>query len=180
MIMEYKTRYAILIPLVDTGVGDALLLEVRSDKVRQPGEVCFPGGRVEPGESVIDAAVRETCEELGIGADRIDIIRERGPVRMRDGRAIYPVEARLRISSMDELTLSQEEVAAMFLLPLDWLAQNLPVHYHLAEMSDEEIPAELLKYLRNYGGYRNIGETDYLEYAGHGIWGLTARIIKGL
>ena len=178
--MEYKPNYAVLIPRVDTGSGEALLLEVRSQQVRQPGEVCFPGGRVEPGESIIEAAVRETCEELGLGQDEIEIIGELEPMKMRDGREIHPVAAKLRIGSTEDLVLSQEEVAEVFLLPLDWLAHNAPAHYRLAEMSDEEIPAELLGYLANYGGYRSIGETDYLEYDGHGIWGLTARNIKGL
>ena len=59
-------RYAVLIPWVKKEDGDALLLEVRSEKVKQPGEVCFPGGRVEPGETTAEAAVRETCEELGL------------------------------------------------------------------------------------------------------------------
>ena len=66
-----SAEYAILIPWVATGEGDALLLEVRSQLVRQPGEVCFPGGRAEPGESAVEAAVRETCEELGISPDTI-------------------------------------------------------------------------------------------------------------
>ena len=37
-----NAKYAILIPWVETGSGDALLLEVRSQLVKQPGEVCFP------------------------------------------------------------------------------------------------------------------------------------------
>ena len=48
--------YAVLIPLVRTESGDALLMEVRSEKVRQPGEVCFPGGRSECGETAIGTA----------------------------------------------------------------------------------------------------------------------------
>ena len=85
--------YAVLIPYVKTESGDTLLLEVRSQKVRQPGEVCFPGGRMEPGETALEAAVRETCEETGITSDHIDIISENGSIVMGDGRNVYTVSA---------------------------------------------------------------------------------------
>ena len=39
----------------------------------QPGEVSFPGGRVEDGETFQEAAIRETCEELNLSPDQIDI-----------------------------------------------------------------------------------------------------------
>jgi 8-oxo-dGTP pyrophosphatase MutT (NUDIX family) len=55
--------YAVLIPFVTTEEGKALLLEVRSQLVKQPGEICFPGGRVEAGETPVETAVRETCED---------------------------------------------------------------------------------------------------------------------
>ena len=173
-------KYAILVPLVETGSGEALLLEVRSQLVKQPGEVCFPGGRAESGESAAEAAVRETCEELGIGPEAIEVITELQPLTMGDGRKVCPVSARLRIDGIDGLRVSEDEVAEVFLLPLSWLKENPPAHYDLASTEDEELPAKLLGYLAHYGGYRKTGRTDYYEYEGHGIWGLTARIIKGL
>ncbi len=175
-----SAKYAILIPWVELDDGDALLLEVRSQLVRQPGEVCFPGGRAEPGESVIGAAVRETCEELGIGPDAIEVISELEPLTMGDGRNVYPVSARLHIESIDGFRLSEDEVSEVFLLPVGWLKENPPSHYDLASTPDEDIPEKLRAYLAYYGEYRKTGRTDYLEYEGHGIWGLTARIIKGL
>ena len=175
-----SAKYSILIPWVESDVGDALLLEVRSQLVRQPGEVCFPGGRAEPGESVIDAAVRETCEELGIGPDAIEVISELEPLTMGDGRLVYPVSARLHIKYLERLELSEDEVAEVFLLPAKWLKENPPAHYDLASTPDEDLPEKLRAYLANYGEYRKTGRTDYLEYEGHGIWGLTARIINGL
>ena len=172
-----NTKYAILVPWVELDSGDALLLEVRSQLVRQPGEVCFPGGRAERGESVIEAAVRETCEELGIAPDEIEVISELEPLTMGDGRAVYPVAARLRVDDLESLELSEDEVAEVFLLPAKWLEENPPVHYDLAAAADEELPEKLLGYLAHYGDYRKTGQTDWLEYEGHGMWGLTARII---
>ena len=173
-------KYAILVPLIETGSGDALLLEVRSQLVRQPGEVCFPGGKAESGESAAEAAVRETCEELGIGPETIEILSELPPLIMGDGRKVCPVSARLHIDGIDGLRVSEDEVAEVFLLTVSWLKENPPAHYDLASTEDEELPAKLLGYLAYYGGYRKTGRTDYYEYEGHGIWGLTARIIKGL
>ncbi len=175
-----ESRYAILVPWVETDSGDALLLEVRSQHVKQPGEVCFQGGRAEPGESAIEAAVRETCEELGMEPDAIEVISELEPLIMGDSRRVYPVAARLHIGSTDSLALSEDEVEEVFLLPAGWLAENPPVHYDLASTPDEELPEKLRGYLSRYGDYRKSGRTDYIEYEGHGIWGLTARIIKNL
>lgn len=175
-----NAKYAILIPWVETGSGDALLLEVRSQLVKQPGEVCFPGGRAEQGESVIDAAIRETCEELGIRPEEIEVISELEPLTMGDGRKVHPVSARLHIKDIESLALSEDEVADVFLLPVKWLEEHPPVHYDLAATPDEELPEKLLGYLSHYGEYRKTGKTDYYEYEGHGIWGLTARIIKKL
>ena len=177
--MMNSTKYAILVPWIETDAGDALFLEVRSQHVKQPGEVCFPGGRAEPGESVIDAAVRETCEELGIERDSIEVISELESLTMGDGRSVHPVTARLNIRDLDSLKLSENEVAEVFLLPAIWLEGNQFVHYDLAATPDEELPEKLCAYLANYGEYRKTGKSDYLEYEGHGIWGLTARIIMG-
>ena len=173
-----ETKYAVLVPWVETESGEALLLEVRSQHVPQPGEVCFPGGRVERGESVADAAVRETCEELGLRLEQIGAVTELEPLVMGDGRKVYPVSARLNIDGINGLELSECEVAEVFLLPAAWLSENAPAHFDLASTADEDLPEILRGYLAHYGDYRHTGETDYLEYEGHGIWGLTARIIK--
>ena len=169
--------YAVLIPWVKNEDGDALLLEVRSEKVKQPGEVCFPGGRVEPGETTAEAAVRETCEELGLTAGDIDVITEHDPLIMGDGREVHPVSARLHVKDVGSLHLSKDEVAEVFLLPAAWLAEHEMQHFDLAVTHDEDLPEKLLGYLSHYGSYRKTGQTDYMEYEGHGIWGLTARII---
>lgn len=170
--------YAVLIPFVKTESGDALLMEVRSEKVRQPGEVCFPGGRSECGETVIETAVRETCEELGLRPEDIDEISELESLIMGDGREIHPVMARLNIDDIGSLHLSENEVSEVFLLPIEWLRNNPALHYDLANTSDEDLPDKLLGYLSHYGSYRDHGETDWFEYEDHGIWGLTARIIR--
>ena len=170
--------YAVLIPVVSTEQGEALLMEVRSEYVRQPGEICFPGGRIEPGETASDTAVRETCEELGILPGSIKICGDPELEVMSDGRNVYSVRASLPVLRPDELKLARAEVADAFLLPVGWLRDNPSVFFDLGITPDEELPGELRKYLSHYSEYRRKGTTDYWEYDGHGIWGLTARIIK--
>lgn len=182
--------YAVLIPWVTTEYGEALLLEVRSQNVKQPGEICFPGGRCEHGETPEQTAVRETCEELGLKAEDICVISEAEHVITVSGRKGYSVQGRISIDKLrggdtceeelGGLKLSRDEVEEAFLLPLEWLRNNPPEFYDLAITEDEELPPKLRGYLANYGEYRRKGTTDYWEYEGHGIWGLTARIIKRL
>ena len=65
-LMGARHSYAVLCPLVEKPDGLYLLFEVRAAGLRQGGEVCFPGGRVDAGESAVDCALRETEEELGL------------------------------------------------------------------------------------------------------------------
>lgn len=196
--------YAVLIPFVTTEEGKALLLEVRSQLVKQPGEICFPGGRVEAGETPAETAVRETCEELGLKPEDIEVFAEPEveTEMMADGRRVFSVKAEIKCLSnaaiesrelgsheigqyehgtheLDKaLTLNEAEVADVFLLPVSWIEGHAPEYYVLSEAADEELPEILRGYLANYGEFRRRGETYYWEYEGRGIWGLTARIIN--
>ena len=63
--MDQARKSAVCIPLIDTADGFDVLFEIRSSQIQsQPGDVCFPGGMVEPGETEAQAAVREMREEL--------------------------------------------------------------------------------------------------------------------
>lgn len=174
------TEYAVLVPIVEAENGEALLMEVRSEKVKQPGEVCFPGGRIEKGETPIDTAMRETCEELGICPDVITVSGEPELHVMSDGRRVWAVRAGLDIDILSDITLSEDEVSEAFLLPVNWLRDNPPRNFDVSRKSGEELPEKLLEHLSHYSRSRSTEMTDYWEYEGRGIWGLTARIIRSM
>lgn len=172
--------YAVLVPLVETEQGEGLLMEIRTEYVKQPGEICFPGGRIEDGETAVDAAARETREELGISTEHIEVIREMETEVMADGKAIRPVLAKVGRRAAENIVLSDCEVAGTFVIPLRWLSENRPAHYDLAVTEEIALPEKLRGYLENYGRFRRAGQTYYIEYEGHGIWGFTARVINKL
>ena len=73
-----KGSAAVLIPILIRDGKYHVLYEVRSAKLKtQPGEVCFPGGRIEQGETPGEAAIREACEELCITRDQMEIVGAR-------------------------------------------------------------------------------------------------------
>ena len=65
---EKLPKYAVLLPLIEVENETHILFEVRSLSLRrQPGEICFPGGKIDPEDSdQRKCAIRETTEELGI------------------------------------------------------------------------------------------------------------------
>ena len=69
-----QKHYAVAIPFVDE---ENLLFQVRSDKLdHQPGDICFPGGKVEEGEVPEEAVIRELSEELLLSKEQIEIQEE--------------------------------------------------------------------------------------------------------
>lgn len=71
---------AVLVPLIQTAEGVSVVLTRRADHLKNhKGEVSFPGGRVEESESLIEAALREAEEEIGLHPELVTVIGQLDP-----------------------------------------------------------------------------------------------------
>lgn len=169
-----QRQYAVLIPLLEVDGDWQVLYQVRSEHISQPGEVAFPGGRVEEGESLSEAAVRETCEELNIAPAQIELLGEIDYLAHQT-RTVHCFVAKLDIPDWRALS-PNEEVAQLFTVPLDRLMAEQPTYYRLTSQAlpDQDFPFDRIPQGRAYpfsGSSRRIPFYDQLEPT---IWGLTA------
>ncbi|MEG1727308.1 MAG: CoA pyrophosphatase [Acidaminococcaceae bacterium] len=172
---------AVLVPLVRHNGQTCLLFEVRAASLsRQPGEVCFPGGkRDETDGGLAMTAVRETCEELNLPATAIGILGELDYLVTHMGPIVHPF-----VGVIDDLTLVQpsaDEVQEVFMVPLAYLLQQVPrtACMELANKATEDFPFELLPQYPKAWNRRRQYDIYFYEYEGHVIWGITARILHG-
>ena len=152
-LMDATGQYRVLVPLVEREGGLSLLYEVRAGSLRrQPGEVCFPGGRLEGAESPEECALRETWEELGIPREKIRILGRLDFIAHRANFILYPVLALVEEEAVDGLHLNPDEVAEVFQVPLEHLRNEPPLEYHydLIPRPDENFPYELIGIPRDY------------------------------
>ncbi|MFQ5554356.1 MAG: NUDIX hydrolase [Acidimicrobiia bacterium] len=104
-------KAAVLVPLYrDAGDVVRVILTKRPGHMRtHPGDVVFPGGRMEDGEAPEDTARREACEEVGLPEDAVHVVGGLTPVTTRDPRnLIVPVVA--RVERPETLSPDEREV----------------------------------------------------------------------
>ena len=119
--IRHCKQFAVCIPLLETNEGYGLLFEVRSAKIdRQPGDICFPGGMLEPGETAAKAAVRETCEELLVEESSLELLG-----KMADALA-QKIEGRdcIKLSAEDVFIMLEQIVAPVDEIVLERLYLN--------------------------------------------------------
>ena len=182
-IQDVKQQYAVLVPLVDGPEGPSLLFEVRASTLaHQPGEVCFPGGRVEPGENPQDCALRETFEELAIPPHKVEIIAPLDRLVQQGKFVMHPFLGIVSPAGMAAVVPSPAEVDSTFLVPVAWLLAHPPqvYSYELKPQVAADFPYDSIGFPR--GSRWRSGETTVPVYAwpDRPIWGLTGRIVRHL
>jgi len=111
---------AVLVAVVDRPVPTVILTERPHTMRKHPGQISFPGGRLEPGDAgAIAAALREAEEEIGLPAAAVEVIGEADPYRTITGFQVTPVVG--VVPPGLELRPDPREVAGMFEAPLDFL-----------------------------------------------------------
>jgi peroxisomal coenzyme A diphosphatase NUDT7 len=178
---ETAFRSAVLIPLVQVNKAWHILFEVRSRTMRkQPGDISFPGGRIDSTDrSPLEAAIRETHEELGIDPAEIQIVGRLSPYIASSSFVIYPFVAAMAYNPKIH-TFNKEEVEEVFTVPVQWLLQYEP---YMHKVSVEFVPPSDFPFDKIMNGtqYRwrsRAMEEWFYDYENYTIWGMTARILK--
>jgi 8-oxo-dGTP pyrophosphatase MutT (NUDIX family) len=180
--MDIKGKYSVLIPLISRNGRWEILFELRSNNIAQPGEVSFPGGRVESGESFKQTAVRETMEELVIERENINLIGELDFLVSYANFTIHCFLGIIMNIEFEDIKPNPEEVAEIFTVPLSFFTENEP-HIHeltLRTEDSESFPYHLIPNGRDYNFRVGKHRVVFYEYGKYTIWGYTARMTKQL
>lgn len=170
---------SVLIPLVEIDKELYVLFELRSKTLNaQPGEISFPGGKKDEEDlTFMDTAIRETCEELGVKEENIEIITEMDTFVAPFNLIIHPFLGILKDTS--QMNVNKAEVDHVFMVPLKYFFDTKPNRYgtKVQVIPDEDFPYEHIPRGRNYEF--KMGRYDVLlyDYEGYIIWGITAKII---
>jgi 8-oxo-dGTP pyrophosphatase MutT (NUDIX family) len=155
---------AVLVPLIRTESEWEVLYTRRTDSVEtHRGQVSFPGGRLEAGETAEQAALREAEEELGIHPRDVTVLGQLDSLLTVTQYQVSPIVA--TIPWPYSLKPHPYEVAAAFHVPLAWLSDTANREQRLREPLGEA-PAVPVFYFK--------------PYQGEIIWGATARITLDL
>lgn len=181
-LLGAKQSYAVLCPLVERPDGLHLLYEVRAAGLRQGGEVCFPGGRMEPGESPEGCAIRETEEELSIPGQEVRVLGTPDFICNQRGFLLRPVLGLVSPGGFARMTPSPAEVAETFTVPLEFFRKTPPEvwEYRLLPQAPKGFPYEAVGIARDYPWADGRVEVPVWYYEGRVVWGMTARITKSL
>ena len=162
-----KTKEAaVLVPLVESDDKEQsslkVLLTKRAEHLKHhPGQISFPGGKIEQSdESAVDAALRESYEEIGLSPERVKIIGQLKPYHTITGYLVTPIVALVKGSG--DYTLDANEVAEVFEVPLNHFLN--PDNRHTVETF--------------YRGKSH--HVHFMPYKQYNIWGATAAMMEDL
>ncbi|WP_139822679.1 NUDIX hydrolase [Tuberibacillus sp. Marseille-P3662] len=172
-------KAAILIPLVHYHHRWHLLFEVRSLQLKsQPGDICFPGGKIESSDQTPEfTAIRETSEELGIHEHHIETIQKMDLYVPSSHLIVYPF---VGIIHTLDYQINRDEVAETFTVPLDELL-NIEPAQHNVDLTPEpksDFPYHKLALGENYQWRKRPMTELFFDYKNYSIWGMTARILQ--
>ena len=161
--LNQAVQAAVLFPLVQRESGLQVLLTRRSPNLSaHPGQISFPGGRIEPSDGgPLDAALRETYEEIGVAPGFVEVWGRHPNFLTGTGFAMEPVIGLIRDGF--EIKPDITEVAEVFEVPLSFLMDPANHRLHAVTLPDGK---QRLYFSMPWGPYF--------------IWGATAALIRNL
>jgi len=152
---------AVLAAVTERERPGLLMIHRPSNMRAHPGQIALPGGKLDPGETPIEAALREAWEELGIRSDAVRIVGAGDRYMTGSGYDITPV---IGVVPPDmEIVPSPTEVAQWFEAPIDFVLDTANHGRRTVPTAD--------------GGVRHVYTIQWQE---HEIWGVTAAILVNL
>ena len=161
IVREGLRAAAVLIPVVDHSEGATVLLTKRTEKLKShAGQVAFPGGKIDPGEDALEAALREAEEEVGLARRHIEPFAALDPYLSGSGYRIMPIVAEIRPPF--DLEINHEEVAETF---------EAPFAFVMDPANHQRQSREWKGAMRHYYA---------MPWESHYIWGVTAGILRNM
>ncbi|WP_116813179.1 NUDIX hydrolase [Steroidobacter cummioxidans] len=153
---------AVLVPIVDHETGLTVLLTQRASTLKNhAGQISFPGGRIEPTDlNPLEAALRETEEEIGVTREYITFAGYLEPQLVLSGYWVTPVVAFVQPGF--ELRLDHHEVETAFEVPLRHILDPINHRSRTRELGAVTV------------------QVYDIPYENHNIWGATAGMLTSL
>lgn len=169
-------KSSVIVPLVKKDNKLFLIFEVRSKKLKsQPGDICFPGGKIEEGEEPIETALRETYEELGLKdlkvVTELDLLVKYNNIIIHSFLCI--------VNNINELKINEDEVEEVIYVSLEDLLLTKPIEVvsKITANRGDNFPYNLINSGENYNFKDGYNKSLFYEIGSIVIWGITGEIL---